>query len=133
MKDIYVVGAILIRDGKILCAQRGGEKSLAYKWEFPGGKIEAGETPQEALHRELTEELFIDIPVTNDIFDTTSYSYDFGRVHLTTIICPLAQEMTPVLTEHAAIEWLEPSQLTKLDWAPADQPAVAKLSSMHFE
>ncbi|RPA65445.1 (deoxy)nucleoside triphosphate pyrophosphohydrolase [Aerococcus agrisoli] len=132
MKDIYVVGAILVRDGKILCAQRGGEKSLAYLWEFPGGKIETGETPQTALHRELTEELKIDVTVSGDIFDTTAYEYDFGRVHLSTIICPLNAGVEPVLTEHVAIKWLAPSELDQLDWAPADQPTVAKLATMTF-
>lgn len=129
MKDIYVVGAILIKDQRILCAQRGGEKSLAYLWEFPGGKIEAGETAQEALKRELSEELKISVDLTPDIFDSSAYEYDFGRVHLTTIICQL-KEGEPFLTEHEAIKWLKPSELKDLDWAPADLPAVEKLSKM---
>src|SRR5699024_11438192 len=73
-KIINVVGAILIKEGKILCAQRGGEKSLPYLWEFPGGKIEQGETPQEALHRELIEELKIEVVVSDEIFDVTRYN-----------------------------------------------------------
>ncbi len=129
MKDIYVVGAILIKDQRILCAQRGGEKSLAYLWEFPGGKIEAGETAQEALKRELAEELKISVDLAPDIFDSSAYEYDFGRVHLTTIICQL-KEGEPFLTEHEAIKWLKPSELKDLDWAPADLPAVEKLSKM---
>ena len=129
MKDIYVVGAILIKDQRILCAQRGGAKSLAYLWEFPGGKIEAGETAQGALKRELEEELNIQVQVSPEIFDTSAYEYDFGRVHLTTIICQLEQG-EPFLTEHKAIKWLKPSELKSLDWAPADLPAVNKLSQM---
>ena len=104
-KNIDVVGAILIKEGKILCAQRGGEKSLPYLWEFPGGKIEQGETPQEALHRELIEELKIEVVVSDEIFDVASYTYDFGTVNLTTFICQLELD-EPVLTEHVAIKWL---------------------------
>lgn len=129
MKDIHVVGAILIKDQRILCAQRGGEKSLAYLWEFPGGKIEAGETAQAALKRELAEEFEITVDLAPDIFDDSTYEYDFGRVHLTTIICQL-KEGEPILTEHEAIKWLKPNELKNLDWAPADLPAVEKLSKM---
>lgn len=131
MKDIYVVGAILVRDQKILCAQRGGEKSLAYLWEFPGGKIEDGETAQKALKRELMEELKIEVSMADDIFDYSAYEYDFGRVHLTTILCQL-QGSEPVLTEHVAIKWLAPDELSTLDWAPADIPAVQKLAQLTF-
>ncbi|MEY8370381.1 (deoxy)nucleoside triphosphate pyrophosphohydrolase [Aerococcaceae bacterium 50-4] len=131
MKDIYVVGAILVRDHKILCAQRGGEKSLAYLWEFPGGKIEDGETAQEALKRELMEELKIEVSMAEDIFDHSAYEYDFGRVHLTTILCQL-KGSEPVLTEHVAINWLTPDELSTLDWAPADIPAVQKLAQLTF-
>ena len=129
LKKINVVGAILIENGKFLCAQRGKGKSLAYLWEFPGGKIETGETPQEALIRELQEELMIEVEVQSEKFEETSYQYDFGLVTLTTFICFL-KKGTPQLTEHIAIEWLAPKELTTLEWAPADIPAVEKLMEM---
>ncbi|WHZ32563.1 (deoxy)nucleoside triphosphate pyrophosphohydrolase [Desemzia incerta] len=129
LKEITVVGAILIENGKILCAQRGESKSLAYLWEFPGGKIEAGESPQEALIRELQEELLIEVDVQPDVFEQTSYQYDFGLVHLTTFICFL-KKGTPQLTEHITVKWLEPKELNQLEWAPADIPAVEKLMEM---
>lgn len=129
LKKINVVGAILIENGKILCAQRGEGKSLAYLWEFPGGKIETGETPQEALIRELQEELMIEVEVQSEKFEETSYQYDFGLVTLTTFICFL-KKGTPQLTEHIAIEWLATKELTTLEWAPADIPAVEKLMEM---
>ncbi|MGX7031368.1 (deoxy)nucleoside triphosphate pyrophosphohydrolase [Vagococcus zengguangii] len=127
-KQINVVGAILMNEGKILCAQRSEHMSLSLMWEFPGGKIEPGETPQAALKRELNEELLIDVNVAEDIFETTTYEYDFGVVTLTTFICHLISG-TPQLTEHAAIKWLYPNELQTLTWAPADIPAVEKLST----
>ncbi|WP_449599678.1 (deoxy)nucleoside triphosphate pyrophosphohydrolase [Paenibacillus sp. Marseille-Q9583] len=121
-KHIYVVGAVIIENNKILCAQRGATKTLAYKWEFPGGKIEEGETPQAALKREINEEMNCSIEIGEEI-ETTVYEYDFGFVHLTTFYCHLLSG-TPTLTEHVAIQWLSAHELMSLDWAPADIPAV---------
>ncbi|MBU8791150.1 (deoxy)nucleoside triphosphate pyrophosphohydrolase [Oceanobacillus caeni] len=125
-KDIYVVGAVIVENGKVLCAQRGPSKSLANKWEFPGGKIEQGELPEEALRREIEEEMKCKVLVKEKV-EHTIYEYDFGIVHLTTFICEL-KEGTPVLTEHIDIKWLQPDELPTLDWAPADIPAIEKLS-----
>ena len=86
MKQINVVGAILVQDGKILCAQRGPGRALENLWEFPGGKIEPGETPREALKRELTEELKIVVSVAEEAFESASHVYTFGQVNLTTFI-----------------------------------------------
>lgn len=130
-KIIKVVGAILIKEGRILCAQRGGEKSLPYLWEFPGGKIEQGETPHQALIRELSEELLIEVELETTIFDAVSYEYDFGVVNLSTIIGNL-KSGEPVLTEHQEIRWLSPEELFEVEWAPADIPIVKQLSKMHF-
>ncbi|MBD1222139.1 (deoxy)nucleoside triphosphate pyrophosphohydrolase [Virgibacillus halodenitrificans] len=124
-KNIHVVGAVIIKDNKILCAQRGQTKTLAYKWEFPGGKIEQNETAKEALKREIDEEMKCNIEVGEKL-DHTIYEYDFGIVHLTTYYCNLL-ENEPVLTEHRAIKWLPKKELPMLDWAPADIPAVEKL------
>lgn len=126
MKQINVVGAIIIEKGKILCAKRGTEKSLPNLWEFPGGKIEEGETPQQALFRELEEELLVEVEVKPEPFEFTSYDYDFGRVNLETFICVL-KKGTPKLTEHIEVRWLKPKELSLLEWAPADIPAVEKL------
>ena len=124
-KDIHVVGAVITEGGKILCAQRGATKTLAYKWEFPGGKIEQGETPEAALIRELQEEMECEISVGEKI-DYTVYEYDFGIVHLTTYYCKVtAGELKN--TEHEAIRWMSPQDLNTLDWAPADKPAISKI------
>ncbi|MGG3803960.1 (deoxy)nucleoside triphosphate pyrophosphohydrolase [Metabacillus fastidiosus] len=127
-KEIHVVGAVIVEDGKILCAQRGPDKSLPFKWEFPGGKIEKGETPQEALQREIREEMDCEVEVGEQI-EYTAYEYDFGIVHLTTFYCKLING-TPNLTEHVSIQWLRPVELASLDWAPADIPAIEKLSAL---
>ncbi|TMN22178.1 (deoxy)nucleoside triphosphate pyrophosphohydrolase [Lentibacillus cibarius] len=124
-KNIHVVGAVILDDNKILCAQRGPSKSLPYKWEFPGGKIEQGETPENALKREIEEEMHCYINVGAQV-DHTVYEYDFGTVHLTTYFCHLL-EGTPIRTEHHKLAWVSPEDLQILDWAPADIPAIEKL------
>lgn len=124
-KHIYVVGAVIIEDNKILCAQRGAEKSLPLLWEFPGGKIEAGETPREALEREIYEEMKCEINIGEKIADAI-YEYEFGTVHLTTFVCKLVKG-DPVLTEHKTIKWLMPQELSSLEWAPADLPTIDAL------
>ena len=97
-KLIRVVGAAIVKDGKVLCAQRGSGKTLSGYWEFPGGKIEEGETPQQALRREIGEELLCEINVDKEVC-TSDYLYDFGYVELTTFLCHLI-EGSPKLTEH---------------------------------
>ena len=131
-KNIHVVGAVIVQNGKIFCAKRGQDKTLAEKWEFPGGKIENNETPEEALKREIQEEMKCEIEVDKQV-EHTVYEYDFGIVHLTTYYCRLVSGK-PMLTEHIASKWLAPEELEKLDWAPADIPAIEKLAKqMSFD
>ncbi|MGK0742828.1 (deoxy)nucleoside triphosphate pyrophosphohydrolase [Leucobacter sp. Z1108] len=127
-RRINVVGAVLIRDEKILAAKRGDHMSLPGLWEFPGGKIEPGETPQEALRRELAEELLCAADIGEHL-ETTEHEYDFGIVILTTYFCTLSQD-EPQLTEHAEIRWLAAADLESVEWAPADIPAVQRLRSV---
>ena len=121
-KDIYVVGAVVVSGGNVLCVQRGPDGTLPGFWEFPGGKIEVGETPQQALAREIYEELRCEVEVGEEV-TTTSHEYDFGVVHLTTFYCDLVTGV-PELTEHSQLVWSDPASLRDLDWAPADIPAV---------
>ena len=121
-KRINVTGAVLVKDDRILAAQRGPEMSLSGYWEFPGGKIEQGETPEESLARELKEELLCDATVGEHV-TTTEHEYDFGIVVLSTYYCTL-NDSEPKLTEHAEIRWITPNEMKNLNWAPADIPAV---------
>lgn len=121
-KEIHVVGAVIEKNNLILCAQRGPDKSLAYLWEFPGGKIETNESNRQALEREIQEELQCQIEVKSKI-TTTRYEYDFGFVNLTTFHCRLI-DGEPTLTEHVDVKWLPIEQLSSLDWAPADIPTI---------
>ncbi|MDL9978093.1 (deoxy)nucleoside triphosphate pyrophosphohydrolase [Microbacterium candidum] len=121
MERIEVVGAVIVRDGRILAARRGPGMSVPGVWEFPGGKIEPGETPEEALRRELVEELGCTVQVGDRVTST-----DHGHVTLTTYYCRLVEGM-PHPFEHSELRWLAPDALADLDWAPADIPAVQLL------
>lgn len=117
-----VVGAVIVHDGFILSARRAPHSRLPGLWEFPGGKIESGETAREALEREIREELDCALEVGEEL-TTTTYAYDFGDVTLTTYWCQL-RSGTPRLTDHSEFRWVRPSELYSIDWAPADLPAV---------
>ena len=124
-KRINVVGAVLTRGQTILAARRSSTMSLPDMWEFPGGKIEANESPEQALLRELEEELLCSAKIGARI-ETTEHEYDFGIVILTTYYCSLIGE-EPRLTEHSEIRWVQAAELDQLDWAPADIPAVVRV------
>src|SRR5699024_831606 len=85
---ITVVGAVIVENDKILCAQRAAGASLPHKWEFPGGKIEANESPEEAHTREIEEKMSCRMQV-GEIVEQIVYAYDFGTVHLTTCYCQI--------------------------------------------
>lgn len=128
MADIHVVGAAISdADGRILCAQRGPGRSLSGYWEFPGGKIEPGETPRAALQREIQEELHCTINVGSEVC-TTHYTYDFGTVVLT-VFRATVESGTPQRTEHTQLRWVDPQLMPDLLWAPADAEPVALLSA----
>ncbi|MFD6698632.1 MULTISPECIES: (deoxy)nucleoside triphosphate pyrophosphohydrolase [unclassified Microbacterium] len=128
-KQINVVGAVVMRNGTVLSAQRSPLMSLAGSWEFPGGKIEPGETPQDALAREMREELLCTISI-GDHVETTAHEYDFGVVTLTTFYATLI-DGEPKLTEHSEIRWIPVPDLLSVDWAPADVPAVERIMRDH--
>lgn len=131
MKEIIVVGAVIVRDGKVLCAQRAPGSTLAGMWEFPGGKVEPTESPEEALRREIAEELGCAIEVDAKV-TTTAHAYSFGVVELTTYYCQLSGGV-PRPAEHAVLAWLAPRELERLEWAPADIPAVQLVTATLME
>ncbi|MCW6660983.1 (deoxy)nucleoside triphosphate pyrophosphohydrolase [Aerococcaceae bacterium NML201209] len=126
-KIIKVVGAAIIQEGKILCVQRGNNMTLSGFWEFPGGKIEAGETPEVALIREIEEELSLQIEV-QDFVNEASYDYPFGKVILKTYTAHIKCGSFS-LSEHKNAKWLLPAELLSLEWAPVDIPAAHILSA----
>ena len=126
-KIINVVAAAIEKDGKFFCAQRPEGKSLGGFWEFPGGKLETGESPEEALIREIKEELNSEIEIVTYI-NEASYDYDFGTVVMKTYHAKLISGNLELL-EHQNSTWLAPNELDTLNWAPVDQPAVELLSN----
>ena len=124
MKSIEVVAAIIVRDGKILATQRGYGKWKGW-WEFPGGKIEAGEKAQEALIREIQEELEIEIAIDKFI---QTVEYDYPDFHLTMhcFLCHVVSGQLELL-EHAAAVWLDASGLDNVKWLPADLEVLPKI------
>lgn len=127
MKTIEVVAAIIYQDGKILATQRG-YGDFKDGWEFPGGKIEAGETAQEAIVREIKEELAVTIHPEKLI---TTVEYDYPKFHLT-MHCFLAslEDGHLSLLEHEAMKWLTKEELDSVSWLPADVEVVQKLRTI---
>jgi 8-oxo-dGTP diphosphatase len=127
MKKVEVAAAIIYFEDKILCVQRPKNKLtyISEKFEFPGGKIEEGETQIEALKRELREELNITTEIRS-LFLTVVHEYPDFELTMHSYVCKVeTKELT--LNEHIAKEWLSLSELKKLDWAAADIPIVHKL------
>jgi 8-oxo-dGTP diphosphatase len=127
MKQIEVVAAIIVADGKILVTQRGyGE--YKDKWEFPGGKIEPGETPEEALRREIREELSADISV-NQFVCTVEHDYPTFHLTMHNYLCQVVSGHLQLL-EHEAARWLDIAHINTVDWLPADRKILPQLKTL---
>ena len=124
MKTINVVAAIIIKDNKIFATQRGyGE--FKDGWEFPGGKVEQGEAPENAIVREIKEELDTVIEV-KEYFDTVEYDYPNFHLSMKCYICTVVSGKLELL-EHEAAKWLDKDSLDSVAWVPADLGLVDKL------
>lgn len=124
MKTINVVAAIILKDNKIFATQRGyGE--FKGGWEFPGGKVEEGESPEKAIVREIKEELDTSIEV-NEYFATVEYDYPTFHLSMKCYICSVLEGKLELL-EHEASKWLDKDTLESVDWLPADLGLVDKL------
>lgn len=127
MKTINVVAAIIKNNGKIFATQRGyGE--FKGGWEFPGGKIEEGETPEQALVREIKEELDTEIDV-GELIDTVEYDYSTFHLSMKCYWCKIVSGDL-VLKEHEAARWLGKDELYDVEWLPADIEVVEKIHFM---
>jgi 8-oxo-dGTP diphosphatase len=119
---LRVACALVERGGRLLAVQRSAAMSLPLKWEFPGGKIEAGESPADCLRRELREELDVEVEV-GDHLPVATHDYPSFSVVLYPARCRIAAgEVT--LHEHADARWLSPAELLSVDWAAADLPVL---------
>ena len=124
MKTVRVVAAVIRKDDKIFATQRGyGE--FKDGWEFPGGKIEEGETPEQALIREIKEELDTDIRV-GDLIDTIEYDYSNFHLSMDCFWCDIVQGGLE-LREHEAAKWLTKENLYSVEWLPADVELIEKI------
>lgn len=124
MKTVRVVTAIIIENDKVFATQRGyGE--FKDGWEFPGGKIEPGETPEEAIVREIKEELDTEVEVI-ELLDTVEYDYPNFHLSMGCFICKI-KSGDLVLKEHEAAKWLTKDTLGSLEWLPADMGLVGEI------
>ena len=121
---IFVACGIIEKNGLVLAAQRNESMHLPLKWEFPGGKIENGESPEECLVREVMEELGIGVRV-EEALSSITHRYAKFTVTLVPFICSITGGEI-VAVEHAALAWMEPEKLHLLDWAEADWPIIAE-------
>ena len=127
MKTIRVVAAVILSEGKIFATQRGyGE--FKGGWEFPGGKIEPGETPQEALKREILEELDTEISV-GELIDTIEYDYPTFHLSMDCFWCEIVKGDL-VLKEHEAARWLDADTIDDVEWLPADIALIDKIKKV---
>ena len=127
MKTINVVAAVIRKGDKILATQRGyGE--FKDGWEFPGGKIEPGERPEEALKREIKEELKAAISVGEDL-GIVEYDYPNFHLNMRCFMCSLVSEDVTLL-EHEAMKWLTAETIDTVNWLPADKPMTEKIKEI---
>ena len=127
MKTIEVVAAIIIKDGQVFATQRGYGQWQGW-WEFPGGKIESGERPQDALVREIREELDAEIEV-GDLLETVEWDYPDFHLTMHCFLCSLLSDSFH-LNEHEAAAWLTPEDLHSVRWLPADEGLVDRITRL---
>ncbi|WP_372365097.1 (deoxy)nucleoside triphosphate pyrophosphohydrolase [Candidatus Uabimicrobium sp. HlEnr_7] len=127
MKHYNVVAAIIYNTNKYLCVQKGKSRYeyVSFKYEFPGGKVEKGESKEQALRREIEEELQMVISV-EDLFTTVHHKYPDFAITMDSYFCSTSSPSLQ-LCEHVSFRWLEKKDLHLLDWAAADIPIVKKL------
>jgi 8-oxo-dGTP diphosphatase len=128
--ELTVVAAVILRDSKILICQRRRDDSHALQWEFPGGKVESGEIPQDALARELREELAIEATIGKELFRTRHRYREYGQILELIFFQANIDRSTPLQNlVFEGFEWADPATLQKYDFLQADQQFVALLAT----
>jgi 8-oxo-dGTP diphosphatase len=124
---LIIVGAAIISDGRVLGCERAEPPEVAGRWEFPGGKVEPGESDEAALVRECTEELGVIIQVGQRVGTDVPLAHGWAllRVWLATLV-----QGQPQAIEHRSLRWLSPPELDSVPWLPADAPIVAELGAL---
>lgn len=120
-----VVAALIWKNGKFLICQRPRDKARGLMWEFAGGKVEPGETKEQALKRECREELAVDISVGNIFLDTV-HEYPDIKIRLTLFTAEIMHG-TPVPVEHNNLKWITPAEIPEYEFCPADKPLLEKI------
>jgi 8-oxo-dGTP diphosphatase len=123
-----IVAAVIIVDGRVLAAERSAPPEVAGRWEFPGGKVEPGETDAQALARECLEELGVRVAVGGRVGPDVPLAH--GRAVLRVFAVELLNEDMPEALEHTSMRWLAADELDTVPWLPADKPIVAELRSL---
>jgi 8-oxo-dGTP diphosphatase len=126
MERRVVVGAAIVRDGRILAARRTAPSSAAGRWEFPGGKVEPGETDAESLRREIVEELGVGITVARWL----DGEQPIGERYLLRVAVASLDAGEPTPTEHDLLRWLSADELRDVDWLDSDRPFLSELSTL---
>ena len=129
-REVFVVAGAIVKDGRVFAAQRGNKGKTAFKFEFPGGKIEPGEAPEQALARELREELSINVEV-HELITAIVDEYEDIILHIDTYRCTLISGI-PTLSEHIAMAWSNKEELDKLEFSPADKPTLEKIKNLYL-
>lgn len=127
MKTIEVVAAVIVKDGKVFATRRGYGEWKGW-WEFPGGKIESGECPQEALLREIREELDAEIKVA-ELLETVEWDYPDFHLRMHCFLCSLLSESMH-LNEHEAAAWLTRETIRSVKWLPADEGLIPLIEEL---
>jgi len=128
---VEVVAALIWADNKFLICQRPAHKARALLWEFVGGKVEPGETKEQALIRECQEELAVTVSV-GDVFMEVTHEYPDITVHLT-LFNAVIGEGTPQKLEHNDIQWITPAEISRYDFCPADEEILQRITqTYHF-
>jgi len=122
------VAAAIITDGRVLACERSAPPEVAGRWEFPGGKVEPGESDQQALARECAEELGVRVEVGDRVGPDVPLAH--GRAVLRVFTVRLLDGDTPRALEHTSMRWLAADELDSVAWLPADQPIVAELPGL---